>query len=82
MISAVQEQERTKIAQTEPTSSRLVLLPFITGLGPFEQMALAATTAKHFRCHHRQGGARMTILPLSVSWDCGNDKVGGKSVAI
>ena len=67
MISAVQEQERTKVVQTKPPTSHLVLSPFVTGLDTFEQMVLSSVTAKHFRCLHGQGGARMTILSLPLS---------------
>ena len=44
MIKVAQEQERAKIVQTELPSSYLISSPFITGLDPFEQMVLAATT--------------------------------------
>ena len=56
MIGAAQEQDRTKVVQTKPLSSHVVLLPFITGFDPFEQIALAATTAKHFRRCEGQWG--------------------------
>ena len=82
MISAAQEQERTKVVQTKPPSSRLVLSPFITGLDPFELMALAATTAEHFRRRQGRGGARRTISPSSLFWICRNGNAGCKSETI
>ena len=79
MISAAEEQERTKVVQTKLPSSNLVLLPFTTGLDPFEQIAVVTVAAKNFRRRHERGGARMAILPLPLSWVCENDKVGGKA---
>ena len=80
MFSVAQEQERMKVVQPEPIYFHLA--PFITGLEPFEKMALAVTTAEHFRRSHGRGGARMTIFPLSLSWIRENDKVGRKNLAI
>ena len=69
MISAAQEQERAKVVQTEPPSSRLVLSPFITGRDPFEQMALTATTTKHFRRRQGRGDARRAIFDIVLVLD-------------
>ena len=49
----------------KPAPSLLVLSPFTTGLDPFEKMDVVNVAAKHLRRRDKQGGAEMTILPLS-----------------
>ena len=57
-----------KGVQDKLAPSPLVLLPFNTVLDPFEQIILAAVTAKYFRRRQGQGGegARRTISSLSL----------------
>ena len=67
MISAAQEQERTKVVQNKPPSSHLVCSPIIADHDPFEQIIMNVTATKAFRRRPGRGGARRTISPLSLS---------------
>ena len=57
-----------KGVQDEIAPSLLVLLPFIKGHDPFEQMAVTAAAEEHFRRRQGRGGASMAILPSSLLW--------------
>ena len=71
-----------KRVQDEAAPSALVPLPFITGHDPFEQMAVTAAAAEHFRRRQGRGGASMTILSSSLLWICENGRAGCKSKTI
>ena len=71
-----------KGVQDETASSPLVSLPFITGHDPFEQMAVTAAVAEHFRRRQGRGGASMTISSLSLFWIYRNARAGGESKTV
>ena len=71
-----------KRVQDEVALSALVPLPFITAHDPFEQMAVTAAAAEHFRRRQGRGSASMTISSLSLFWICRNARAGGESKTV
>ena len=70
--------------QTQLALSFPFLAPLITGLGPFEAMAMSFAAEKRLRCRCRQGrgGASIMISPLSLLCICKHSKTGCKSKSI
>ena len=71
-----------KGAQDEAAPSPRVPLPFITDYDSLEQMVATATATEHFRRHQKRGGARRTILSLSLFLFCGNARAGCKNKTV